>query len=856
MSKQFERLYHAWVLEFRERYLRWANPKARPWEHTCRQCDAKCGTPDNEMVLCDHCDAMYGFKCLKPPLKKLPTGIWHCPDCKPKMKTVKGVRMMSAISEQAARKRAELGDTPKRKVKQTMYLVKWAGLGYEYCTWETKEDIGNLSMLADYQKLNNSFPDEADMPVEVAEEVLDSAKHLSAKIAGGVDCIPDLRSQLYAQARAFQFTKFGMDIPELVCGECGPVTKAAVVSPARGDDSETFAPKEVLQCLTELTYRVSWKQNVRLMKVNASLPPLMTGEYDAIIPITAKGLMMNVGEIHGSVAFLGYRQFPDASKGPAELKKLIRNVGDKIIAVDGMSTVNKSFKEVIGFLRESGKNKYAFMRFLENKYAVCVGDLSSVGNSGRYAIEELQKKFTTDRKQLIVRRKQQLGQEEQEEAEKADDTDASAEQIDSDEESDGSEGEFQPDSDDDELQGVVKERKLSLPAPQQPPDSNPALPQPPAAPDSNPAPKAPNAAVTSSNGVATSSEEEKKANEGETLSTTPLASADVQDGNVEKVENPDDESDKVQRSIVLRPETTQSLAYRLLAVDVGYSSDEGGDEDCAYYVDGVDDTFTSMKDLPTEMVESAKAVEDNKEKSNAKDKEEEESHSTLPVRRSDFSSLGDRSKLTAAIALTSRPPDAEDFDNFPMPSTKQIEAQKEKERELEASKALAEENGSPGKPVKLSAVKVEQVSIATNEPIHVWASAESAAATLQISADQIKRVLTGEYDEDLGDEVGGFRWRYAAAGATVTAANAQSKKKGSKQGKEAWLEFRDRLYDPNVPHHYKNGNRLRDYQVEGVNWLASTYYRKQGCILADEMGLGKVSKAKPRILQLFYLDSQ
>jgi hypothetical protein len=201
-----------------------------------------------------------------------------------------------------------------------------------------KEDIGNPSMLAAYQKLNNSFPDEADMPVEVVEEVLDSANHLSSKIACGVDCIPDLRSQLYAQTRAFQFTKFGMDIPELVCGECGPITKAAVVTPARGNESETSAPKEVLQCLTELTYRVSWKQNVQLMKVNASLPPLMTGEYDSIIPITAKGLMMNVGEIHGSVAFLGYRQFPDGSKGPAELKKIIRNVGDKIIAVDGMST--------------------------------------------------------------------------------------------------------------------------------------------------------------------------------------------------------------------------------------------------------------------------------------------------------------------------------------------------------------------------------------------------------------------------------------------------------------------------------------------------------------------------------------
>ena len=156
MSKQFERLYHAWVLDFRERYLRWANPKARPWEHSCRQHDGKCNTPDDQLVVCDHCDAPYGFRCLEPPLKKLPKGVWHCVDCKSRLKTAKGTRMLSAMAENAARKRAELGDTPKKTINQTMYLVKWEGLGYEYCTWETKADIGNPSMLVKFQKLNNS----------------------------------------------------------------------------------------------------------------------------------------------------------------------------------------------------------------------------------------------------------------------------------------------------------------------------------------------------------------------------------------------------------------------------------------------------------------------------------------------------------------------------------------------------------------------------------------------------------------------------------------------------------------------------------------------------------------------------
>ena len=37
------------------------------------------------------------------------------------------------------------------------------------------------------------------------------------------------------------------------------------------------------------------------------------------------------------------------------------------------------------------------------------------------------------------------------------------------------------------------------------------------------------------------------------------------------------------------------------------------------------------------------------------------------------------------------------------------------------------------------------------------------------------------------------------------------------------------------------GLRLRNYQLEGVNWLLFNWWNKRSCILADEMGLGKVS---------------
>ncbi len=48
---------------------------------------------------------------------------------------------------------------------------------------------------------------------------------------------------------------------------------------------------------------------------------------------------------------------------------------------------------------------------------------------------------------------------------------------------------------------------------------------------------------------------------------------------------------------------------------------------------------------------------------------------------------------------------------------------------------------------------------------------------------------------------------------------------------------------------YKNGNKLRPYQLEGVNWLNFSWYNGRNCLLADEMGLGKT------IQSLAFLDA-
>ena len=111
-------------------------------------------------------------------------------------------------------------------------------------------------------------------------------------------------------------------------------------------------------------------------------------------------------------------------------------------------------------------------------------------------------------------------------------------------------------------------------------------------------------------------------------------------------------------------------------------------------------------------------------------------------------------------------------------------------------------------------------------------NAADAASTMQLSLNDIQTLLSGAYDADVGDEVGGYRWRYADEDAEVT---EKVSGRDSKKGRDAYLQFRDKLYDSNKPHIYKGGNRLRDYQIDGVNWLSSCYYKEQGCILADEV---------------------
>ena len=47
---------------------------------------------------------------------------------------------------------------------------------------------------------------------------------------------------------------------------------------------------------------------------------------------------------------------------------------------------------------------------------------------------------------------------------------------------------------------------------------------------------------------------------------------------------------------------------------------------------------------------------------------------------------------------------------------------------------------------------------------------------------------------------------------------------------------------------------MRDYQIDGLNWMAEKWYKRQSAILADEMGLGKTVQIVTLIEHLYRVE--
>merc|ERR1719509_387115 len=106
----------------------------------------------------------------------------------------------------------------------------------------------------------------------------------------------------------------------------------------------------------------------------------------------------------------------------------------------------------------------------------------------------------------------------------------------------------------------------------------------------------------------------------------------------------------------------------------------------------------------------------------------------------------------------------------------------------------------------------EQTKVTTKHYLVKWRSLPYEDCTWELEADVDPKKI-----EDF------MRWRDPPAEETFNVERGKAKE---------WKEW-------NKTPVYKNGNSLRPYQLEGVNWLNYSWYQHRNCLLADEMGLGK-----------------
>ena len=104
---------------------------------------------------------------------------------------------------------------------------------------------------------------------------------------------------------------------------------------------------------------------------------------------------------------------------------------------------------------------------------------------------------------------------------------------------------------------------------------------------------------------------------------------------------------------------------------------------------------------------------------------------------------------------------------------------------------------------------------------------------------------TWEWTDDLKDDAQLTRFRKQNI-LPSAAEQAMRKRDDSPAGKDKRPDpfANEEEFKASAAHHteskaFKGGRKLRDYQLQGENWLIWNWYQRQNSILADEMGLGK-----------------
>ena len=218
------------------------------------------------------------------------------------------------------------------------------------------EEIEGLQCTKHEKKFISIKPNGAsfiDVPLELMPMVLawlQSVPTDEVEEDGDVYVLPNATSFMFDALRSY------WDLPSLFVGR--------------------HQPEEVKMCLRDMISTISNEEVVCGQSFHQeSLPPRKHSEYDTVLPMTNQGLLINVGdqitlmnltnkelallnigETENELTrtlFLGYRRFPDGSKGSAEIFTLVKEYRDVITALNGISIVGKSFKETVALIRKT-----------------------------------------------------------------------------------------------------------------------------------------------------------------------------------------------------------------------------------------------------------------------------------------------------------------------------------------------------------------------------------------------------------------------------------------------------------------------------------------------------------------------
>jgi len=788
MSKLFERLYSAWVIGFRDdSTAKWALKTSRPWEPTCRGCDGKCessiANPAKEVVECDHCNAKYNIACLTPKLKKIPAGVWHCPRCQ--TLGMEAERLLSRVDEDRCKHKCNEEEIPKKWIDQHMYLVKWKGLGYADCTWETESDVGDSNAIAVFKNKDFNRPTEPTLLNRDVESAIAAVPFVAPPESAYNTTLGDvhgqLHAELYAQARALQFSKRGDPIPPKVSLQAGCYSL----------NSKTLKNSEVADILNDMINLVTHEerppsgqssvpQHISDGRVEMSrlepIAPCLVGEYDIVIPRAREaGLGCRFIDDEGKFTFSEFTTSEDEA-GYLQRSGCVKP-GDVLIGLNGVSLVGLPFAAVTEILKQGTQVNFIYFRFLSSNYSHVEVKFTSMGEFGSSLPESLNEKFKFHRKTVLYQ--QNLVEN-----------------------------------------GTIPFESLNA--------KGVAL------------------------GWGVSSAHVKLETSGQVgrivdyNSSTSIYKIELSNSQNKAVLEPPKIVHLPRQSFLVegedynpRPDFRRNGRDRKFVkafsgADVGDSSDDGDCED-AYFKDNFYD------------IEEKIAMAASKGKGDKVDGGDLEGELTdipimdreikTPLDRKEFNELPPLSKVVAGVMISETMANKNDFRSFPVDKRfKELAAQvgtaKGNGKEVDDSNAFAYQADRS----KRGAKKVEQLHKETLQSICVYASIAAASAVVGIPARKINQALSQEYvtgGDGEGDTAGGFKWRYAAPGTEVTKEVAQM------GGRQRNAEFVHKLYDYDNQNKYKGEHTLRDYQVDGLNWLAEKWYKRQSCILADEMGLGK-----------------